>query len=270
MENKNRSSQTKVHVTKNTYFELQASWGITKHLGGLRATNELAKKCHISEGNKVLAVGCGVGTTPCYLAKRYKCSVVGVDLSAEMIGRSNHRAKEEGVVDKVEFMVADAESLPFEGGAFDAVFCESVLAFVGDKQRAVNEFARVTGPGGYAGFNEVTWIKPPPAELEAYLTRIMGSEFLAADGWAALIEGAGLAKTVATTYKTNALSQWVSEVKQFEFLDFLKAWGKYLSRFVTDPASRRFTRDSLAFPGSIFSLFKYFGYGIYVGRTVIS
>jgi arsenite methyltransferase len=266
MANKNRSSQTEAPELESTYFELQASWGITKHLGGLQATIKLAELCHIGESKSILVVGCGVGMTPCYMVKRYGCSVVGVDLSEKMIERSKQRAGREGVGDKVEFRVADAQDLPFENDTFDAVLCESVLAFIEDKQKAVNEFARVTSPGGYAGFNEVTWIEPPPPELEAYLTRVMGSEFLTADGWEAFLDGAGLNETIARTCKTNAWSQWASEVRQFEFLDFLKAWGKYFSLFVTSPACRRFTKEALAFPISIFSLFKYFGYGLYAGR----
>ncbi len=266
MENKGRSSPQDASEMESTYFELQASWGITKHLGGLEATDELAGLCHIGKDSRILIVGCGVGITPCYLVKRYGCRVAGVDLSEKMVERSAQRAEKEGVGDKVEFRVADAQALPFEDGTFDAVFCESVLAFVPDKQKAVSEFARVTGPGGYAGFNEVTWLETPPPELVAYTYRIMGSEFLMADGWEVLLKGAGLKEIEARAYKTSAWRQWASEVRQFEFLDFLKAWGKYWSLFITSPACRRFTREALAFPRSIFSLFEYFGYGIYAGR----
>jgi hypothetical protein len=34
----------------------------------------------------------------------------------------------------------------------------------------------------------------------------------------------------------------------------------------TSPAARRFTMTTMKFPRSIFSLFKYFGYGVYTGR----
>ncbi|MFC1918436.1 class I SAM-dependent methyltransferase [Chloroflexota bacterium] len=266
MGNKSQSTPQEASETESVYFELQASWGVTKHMGGLETTIELADLCHIDGDKYVLVVGCGVGITPCYLAERYGCPVVGVDLSEKMITRSGERAKRKGVEDRVEFRVADAQNLPFKDATFDAVICESVLAFVGDKQRAVNEFTRVAKPGGYAGFNEVTWIEPPPAEMVEYMTRIMGAGFLTADGWKALTEGSRLKEMTASTYKTSAWSQWASEVRQFEFWDFLKAWGKYLYLFIKSPACRRFTRESLAFPRSIFSLFRYFGYGIYTGR----
>jgi arsenite methyltransferase len=59
-------------------------------------------------------VGCGAGVTACYLAKRYGCRLVGVDISARIIERSRERAKKERVADRVEFRVADAQDLPFE------------------------------------------------------------------------------------------------------------------------------------------------------------
>ena len=249
----------------DVYFSLQASWGFTKHLGGLRATRLLAQRCHIGEDKKVLVVGCGVGTTACYLVKEYRCRVVGTDISESMIERSRQRARREGVADMVDFRVADAQALPFEDGMFDAVICESVLAFVGDRQKAVNEFTRVTRSGGYVGFNEVTWLKPPPLKLVAYLTRIMGADFLMADGWKGLLEQSGLGEISAESFRTNVLRQWSEEVSQFETADFMRAWGRYAAGLLKDPAVRKFTVDALSFPKSIFSLFSYFGYGIYSG-----
>ena len=240
---------------------------MTKHMGGLKATETLVRLCHIDQGEYILVVGCGVGTTACYLARRYACRVVGVDLSQVMVARSRERAKRQGVSRMTEFQVADAQNLPFDDNTFDAVICESVNAFVENKAKALGEYGRVTKPGGYVGFNEVTWLEKPPPDLVRYLYRIMGAEFLTGNGgWKKLLDGSGLVETTALVYKTNLVSQWVNEVRQIEFRDFLRAWGKFLYLFFTSKASRRFTREALSFPRSIFHLFRYFGYGIYVGR----
>lgn len=267
MENKKELPPGEISGLEPSYFELQAYWGMTKHMGGLKATRELVELCYINKGKYVLVVGCGVGITPCYLAKRYGCRVVGVDLSERMIERSNERAKKEGVEDRVEFRVADAQNLPFQDALFDAVIGESVNAFVANKQKAASEYVRVTKLGGYVGLNECTWIKAPPPELAEYLCRIMGAEFPDCNnGWKELLEGSGLGETVARIYKTNALSQWINEVRQMEFLDFLRAWYRFLFLLVKSSACRRFAKEALTMPKSIFGLFKYFGYGIYVGR----
>lgn len=266
MASEKQSPPEKTSELENSYFELQAYWGMTKHMGGLKATEKLVELCHINQDNYVLVVGCGVGVTPCYLAIRCGCKVVGIDLLEKMVDRSKERARREGVENRAEFNIADAQNLPFEDGLFDVVICESVNAFIGNKPRALSEYVRVIKPGGYVGLNEVTWLKTPPQELVAYLYRIMGAEFLTCNGWKDLLEGSSLRETMAFIYKTSALSQWINEVRQFDFLDFIRAWCRYLYMFVKSPACRRFTKEALAFPRSIFGLFKYFGYGLYVGR----
>jgi ubiquinone/menaquinone biosynthesis C-methylase UbiE len=267
MGSKKQSSPEKILELENSYFEVQAYWGMTKHMGGLKATEQLVELCHINQDKYVLVVGCGVGVAPCYLAQKYGCMVVGVDLSEKMINRSKERAKREGVEKRVEFRIANAQNLLFEDAAFDIVICESVNAFIENKPRALSEYVRVIKPGGYVGLNEVTWLKIPPQELVQYLYRIMGAEFLTCNnGWKELLEGSGLRETVALVYKTNALGQWINEVRQFDFLDFIRAWCRYLYMFMKSPAFRRFTKEALTFPRSIFSSFKYFGYGLYVGR----
>jgi len=267
MENKKQLSPGVISEPEHPYFELQSSWGMTKHMGGVKATEQLIELCHINKDKYVLVVGCGVGVTPCYLAQRYGCRVVGVDLSERMVDRSKERAKRKGVAERAEFRVADAQNLPFEDALFDAVICESVNAFIEDRPRALSEYVRVVKPGGYVGLNEVTWLETPPPDLVKYLYRIVSAEFLAGNGgWKKLLEGSGLREIVARTYKANPLSQWVSEVRQFEFLDFLGAWYRFLFLLIKSPACRRFARDALAMPRSIFSIFKYCGYGIYVGR----
>ena len=84
-----------------TYFELQAYTGATKHMGGLKSTNELLELCHMAEGKHVLEVGCGVGATAVYIAKKYGGKVVGVDLRETMVDQARARAKRESVEDRV-------------------------------------------------------------------------------------------------------------------------------------------------------------------------
>jgi hypothetical protein len=42
------------------YLDMQAYVGITKHVGGIEATNELLACCHIADARQVLNVGCRV------------------------------------------------------------------------------------------------------------------------------------------------------------------------------------------------------------------
>ena len=105
------------------YFDYLAEMGVAKHFGSLDATLELVELCHTGPGRYVLDVGCGVDVTPCYLAKRFGCRVVGGDITPKMIERCEERAEREGLGDWVEVRAADARALPFEDGEFDAVIC---------------------------------------------------------------------------------------------------------------------------------------------------
>jgi cyclopropane fatty-acyl-phospholipid synthase-like methyltransferase len=79
-----------------SYLDMQAYVGITKHNGGFAATDELLSLCHIEDAGEVLNVGCGIGVGSAYIAQKYHCHVVGVDISEQMIAWSRQRAREEG------------------------------------------------------------------------------------------------------------------------------------------------------------------------------
>ena len=255
-----------------SYFDLQATWGVTKHFGGTDTTDALAALCHVDRDAYVLDVGCGTGMTPCYLAETPGCRVVGVDLSEHMIAWSRRRALRARLDDRVAFAVADAQCLPFDDHAFDAMICESVTAFVPDKLRAVREYVRVVRPGGYVGLAEGIWLAQPPTDLAAYLTRVMaGADFLAPDAWSNLLGGAGLIDLVARPSSISARKQWTSELHRMdrdERQEYLQAWKTFGSLLVTSAPFRRYLRE-LWPPRSAFRLFDYFGYGIFAGRKPV-
>lgn len=254
---------------KATIFDFQAEVGLTKQVGGRKATDELIELCHIDKGSYVLDVGCGVGVTPCYLARRYDCRVVGVDIRDRMIDRSNERAKREGVEDHVEFRVADAQDLPFQDDLFDAVICESVLAMVPDKPKAMHEYVRVTKPGGYVGLNESTWTKtPPPVDLVEWVGQDSGgiAQVLSADGWVGLLDNAGLRDIVVRTYKVNAQSELIKIIRRYGLRGYLEASCRMLSLYRKSPAYRTFLKEVKETGAMPKHASEYFGYGIYVGR----
>lgn len=250
----------------DSYFEFQAAMGLTKHMGGLKATDELAESCRISEGKYILDVGCGLGRTACYLAKTYGCTVMGIDISERMVEQAKLRAVKEGVEDKVTFRTADASRLPFEASAFDGVIGESVLAFVEDKPRTLSELMRVTKEDGYIGFNECTWIIKPPQRMTQYISDVLGAVFLTPDGWRDLWEASGLKEVFSRSYKVRAIEQWRRELEELEFKAYFGAWRRFLGLLFKNPECRRWARRTLRMPCQIFAVFKYFGYGIFIGR----
>jgi arsenite methyltransferase len=252
-----------------TFFNFAAEVGLTKHIGGVAATELLLKLCGVGPGSYVLDVGCGAGVTPCFIAKKHGCRVAGVDILEGMITRSRERAEREGVADRVEFRQADAQALPFDDGLFDAVITESVTAFPADKQKAVNEYARVAKPGGFVGLNESTWLKtPPPPEMVAWVSQDVGATVkpLTSAEWKSLIKSAGLQEVFAQTYDVDVQAEAKGILRRYGCTGMLGVYGRMLSLYLRNPAYRQFVREVQKGGLTPENYREYFGYGLYVGR----
>ena len=254
---------------KPGFFDFAAEVGLTKHLGGLETTKELLALCNISGGETILDVGCGAGATPAYIAKEYDCHVFGMDINTRMVERANETAEREGVSDRVECRVGDAQDLPFEDDFFDAVITESVTAFPEDKQKAVHEYVRVTRPGEYIGLNESTWLKfPPPPEMEAWASQELGASVkpLTSEGWTSLLENAGLQEIKIVTSPINVSDEAKGIVGRYGYRGMIRVLRRILSLYIRSVDYRLFVkrvRDEGITPEN---LDKYFGYGLFVGR----
>lgn len=254
------------------FFDFAAEVGLTKHIGNVQATEELAELCHIGPGSYVLDVGCGAGVTPSFLAKKYGCRVVGVDIRGGMIEKSSQRAEREGVADRAEFRVADAQDLPFEDGLFDAVITESVTAFPENKQKVVCEYARVTKPGGYVGLNESTWLKvPPPPEMIAWVSQDVGAtvEPLTTAEWAGLLESAGLGEVTVSVHTVDVRDEAKGVLQRYGCAGMLGIWRRTLALYLRNPAYRRFVKQVRQQGMVPENLSEYFGYGLFVGQKPV-
>jgi SAM-dependent methyltransferase len=89
---------------------------------------------------RVLEVGCGAGAMTERVRDEVTTQIVAVDSSERMVELTGQRG--------IETYVADVQELPFGDGEFDCVFAGWVLYHVRDRDRAINECARVLRPGG--------------------------------------------------------------------------------------------------------------------------
>ncbi len=74
--------------------------------------------------------------------------VVLSDINSSMLGTGRDRLLDEGVCGNVEFVLADAEALPFRDASFDCVTIAFGLRNVTHKDRALQSMLRVLKPGG--------------------------------------------------------------------------------------------------------------------------
>ena len=97
-----------------------------------------------AQGQRVLEVGVGTGSSvPHYPAQS---RMVAVDLSPGMLFRAVKRADRLGR--QVDFVLADAERLPFRAGVFDTVAATCVFCSVPDPVQGLSELRRVSQPEG--------------------------------------------------------------------------------------------------------------------------
>lgn len=108
----------------------------------------LVSRVEAAPDQRVLDVASGTGAVAIELARRYGCSVVGIDQSAEMLAAGRRRVAAAGVGGLVRLEQGRAESLPFEDESFDAVTFTYLLRYVDDPAATLRELARVLRPGG--------------------------------------------------------------------------------------------------------------------------
>lgn len=93
-------------------------------------------------------VGCGVGGSSRYIAKKFSCQAKGITLSPVQAARANELSQKAGLGERCSFQVADALQQPFADNSFDLVWSMESGEHMPDKQKFVGELARVCAPGG--------------------------------------------------------------------------------------------------------------------------
>jgi ubiquinone/menaquinone biosynthesis C-methylase UbiE len=259
-------------MRKPTIFDYQAQVGLTKHMGGHDSTQALIEACQISSEQHVLEIGCGVGTSAVYLAGEVGCRVTGVDISERMIQRSRERAKAKNMEHLTTFRTADMNKLPFDSDTFDVVIGESVLAFSKEKPKAVSEMKRVTRPGGFVGLNESVWLHEPTEEWIEWFAQdaAANASTLSAEGYAQLLEGAGLELVSKQVHRITMKSETRGLVKRYGWSGLLKSTLRGLAMYLQRSDYRQFVagiQKSGITPGDPQD---HIGYGILIAKKNVT
>jgi len=188
--------------------DLWAQWLLHRRHGGdaqrLKATldslypvrDKVLTAARLQKGGTLLDVGCGDGLIAFGALDRDPTArVIFTDISTDLLEHAASLARRMQVADRCEFLCASADDLSaFRDGTADAVTTRSVLIYVADKRRAVQEFYRVLRPGGrlsvfepinrfgepqppevFYGF-DVTPVMPIAAKIKAVHQRLQPSD----------------------------------------------------------------------------------------------
>jgi SAM-dependent methyltransferase len=158
--------------TVRAYWELQTvtmrdTWSNCFHFPvsgdeplaeALRATElKVIAPTKAGPGTSLLDVGCGIGGPAQNIAEHTGARVTGVNIVEHHLRMAREQVAGRGLSERVRFVLADGQELPFADASFDHVYQIEAMCHMPDKARALREAARVLRPGGY--FVAQEWLR---------------------------------------------------------------------------------------------------------------
>jgi ubiquinone/menaquinone biosynthesis C-methylase UbiE len=101
----------------------------------------------LDAGSKILELACGIRCDGVELAKA-GFKVFETDIAEEAVNKAKVLYEQLGLLDQGEFLVTDAEKMPFADDYFAAVFISASFHHLPNPQAAILEMKRVTKKGG--------------------------------------------------------------------------------------------------------------------------
>lgn len=147
----NSRDETYREIRLETYGEDfgQTSWTTAEEY------REIARALELRSESNVLEIGCGAGGCAIYFAETVGCRVTGLDVNTEGIASAAASALEKGLGNRLSFRQCDvSKGIPFEPGAFDAVFSNDAFCHFVDRPSLFRECFRVLRPLGRMIFSD--------------------------------------------------------------------------------------------------------------------
>jgi len=183
----------------------QTSW-VTTH-----ESKDIPLLLELGQSSQVLEVGCGSGRYALRVASQTGSRIVGLDMNGYGIQTARLLAVSQGLESLVQFEECDAsKALPFEDGAFDAVFSNDVMCHLAGRSTVLVELSRVLKPGGRLLFSDALIVGSLVTNEELATRSSIGFYVFSAPGAnEELIEAAGfeLLRTIDRTESVAVLAK---------------------------------------------------------------
>ena len=104
--------------------------GMTLEQAQVAKLHHVCRKLELKPGQRVVEAGCGWGGLALFMAKHYGVKVTAYNISREQVAYARERAEQEGLSDRVEYVLDDYRNID---GTFDAFVSVGMLEHVGKK-----------------------------------------------------------------------------------------------------------------------------------------
>ena len=133
--------------------------------------DKLLEVLDLTPADRVLDLGCGVGSITEYLSDRTGAKITGVDFAEGVVDRANKRTAMKR--DRLSFRVCDMNELNFPANSFNTIIAIDTLYFVDDLDETVGAMKRIIGNAGQMGVFYSQIIRPNESRdlLDADSTR---------------------------------------------------------------------------------------------------
>ena len=128
------------------------------HIGGFQSSLDLAERAGIGAGSEGADFCCCTGAGMRFLVRfRQVARMTGVDATEKMVGLGRQRTEEEGLDEKVRFVLAEVVDSGLPSESVDFVWGEDAWCYVEDKEKMIEEAVRLVRPGGCVAFTD--WVE---------------------------------------------------------------------------------------------------------------
>jgi len=126
-----------------------------------------------SPGARLIDLGAGYGGAARWLAKRFGCRVLALNLSETENARNRQMSRAAGLDHLIDVVDGSFEQVPAENGGFDAAWSQDAILHSSHRDRVMAEVDRVLKPGGELIFTDPMQADDcPDGVLQPVLDRI--------------------------------------------------------------------------------------------------
>lgn len=127
----------------------------------------------IDDDVRILDVGSGYGGSARYLADKFDCQVVALNLSEVENKRAREINERQQLGHMIDVIDGSFEDIPFPPNAFDIIWSQDAILHSGNRERVIEEICRVLKSGGEFIFTDPMMADDcPPDVLTPILQRI--------------------------------------------------------------------------------------------------